>query len=148
MRVPWLPRYQSRRRVARETRGDPCEPDLRPSTLDLRCPWLRSAKDQGRRTKDLLDRHRVWRSGRAIGLFVDEVLQLFSRLEVRDLLRRYVDLVSGFRVAALPRFALAKPETAKPAQLNLFPTMQRVDDALEHRFDDDFGVLLREIGNP
>src|SRR5262249_22028236 len=143
MRVRWLPRYQSRRRGARETTGDPCSSfDLGPSTL------ADDAKVQGRKTKDRLDRHRVRRRGRAVGFFVDEILQLFTRLEVRDLLRRHVDLVSGLRVAALPRFALAKTEAAKPAELDLFPTMQRVDDALEHRFDDDFGVLLREIGNP
>jgi hypothetical protein len=26
--------------------------------------------------------------------------------------------------------------------------MQRVDDALEYRVDDDFRMLLREVGNP
>src|SRR5262245_23259058 len=147
--VPFRPRYQSRRQDAMETRGDPCEStDLSPSTLDLGCPWLRSPKDEGRRTKDRLDGHRVGRRRRAIRLFVDEVFELFAGLEVRNLLWRHVHLIARLRVPALARLALPKTEAAEPAQLDLFPTMQRVDDALEHRFDDDFGVLLREIGDP
>jgi hypothetical protein len=33
----------------------------------------------------------------------------------------------------------------KPAQLDLLAAMERLDDAPEHRVDDDFRVLLREI---
>ena len=43
---------------------------------------------------------------------------------------------------------LRKPEAAEPAQLDLLAAMQRVDDALEYRVDDDFRVFLGEIGDP
>jgi hypothetical protein len=39
-----------------------------------------------------------------------------------------------------------RPEAAEPAQLDLLAAMQRVDDALEHRVDDDLGMLLRQVG--
>src|SRR5687768_7735600 len=75
-------------------------------------------------------------TGRRFGRFrlaVDELLQLLARLEVRHLLRRHVDLVARLGVPALPRLALPQAEAAEPAQLDLLPSMQRVDDALEHR---------------
>src|SRR5678815_2278903 len=46
---------------------------------------------------------------------------------------------------SLARLALAQPETAEPAQLDLLAAVQGLDDALEHRVDDDFRVLLGEI---
>src|SRR5439155_12319261 len=82
------------------------------------------------------------------GLSIDEVLQLFARLEVGHFLRRHIDLVSRLRVAALAGLALAQPEAAEPSQLDLLTAMQRLDDAAEDRVDDDFGVLLRQIRNP
>src|SRR5437016_3705876 len=82
-------------------------------------------------------RGRTWRRR---DFFVDELLELFAGLEVRNLLRRDVHLVAGLRVASLAGFALAEAEAAEPAQLDLLAAMQRVDDALEHRVDDDLGV--------
>src|SRR5207248_2983376 len=50
------------------------------------------------------------RAGRRVrggsGLLVDQLLQFFARLEVRNLLRRHVHLVAGLGVTALPRLAL------------------------------------------
>src|SRR5688572_1846440 len=94
-------------------------------------------------------RHR--RGGRgfgSLGLAVDQLLQLLAGLEVGHLLRRHVHLVAGLRVAALARLALPQAEAAEPAQLDLLPAMQRIDDALEHRVDDDLGMLLGEVGDP
>src|SRR5688500_5489748 len=76
---------------------------------------------------------------------VDQVLQFLAGLEVRDLLRRDADLVAGLGVAALARLATAKPEAAEAAELDLLAAVQRIDDALEDRIDDDLGVLLREV---
>src|SRR6185369_14071602 len=83
--------------------------------------------------------------GCLLRLPVDEILQFLAGLEIRNLLRRNVHLVTGFRVAALAGLALAKAEAAKTAEFDLLAAMQRVDDALEHRVDDDFGVFLRKI---
>src|SRR5262245_59252690 len=93
-------------------------------------------------------RRRAVRAARlAVRLAVDELFELLARLEVRDLLRRDVDLVARLRVAALPRLTLAQPEAAEAAQLDLLTPMQRIDDALEDRVDDDLGVLLRQVGD-
>src|SRR6478736_6527141 len=94
-------------------------------------------------------RNRAGRRGRCLVRFaVDEILQFLAGLEVRNLLRRNVDLVTGLGVAALAGLALAKAEAAKTAEFDLLPAMQRVDDALEHRVDDDFGVFLRKVRYP
>src|SRR3954452_7449284 len=97
------------------------------------------------------DRERVgrWNRGRSAlrggRLLVDQFLQLFARFEVRDLLRRHVDLVAGLRVAPLPRLPLAQAEAAEPAQLDLLAAVQRLDDAAEDGVDDHLGVFLRQI---
>src|SRR5678816_3413941 len=80
-----------------------------------------------------------------LGFAVDQFLQLLARLEVGHLLRRHIHFVARLRVASLARLALAQPETAEPAQLDLLAAVQGLDDALEHRVDDDFRVLLGEI---
>src|SRR5687768_573309 len=85
---------------------------------------------------------------RYVRVAVDQLLQLLARLEVGDLLRRHVHLVPRLRVAALARLPAAQPEAAESAQLDLLAAMQRVDDALEDRVDDDFRMLLREVRNP
>src|SRR6185436_17420041 len=68
-------------------------------------------------------------------------------LEIRHLLRRNVHLVAGLRVTALSRLTLPQPEAAEPTQLDLLPTMERIDDALEYGVDDDFRVFLGEVGD-
>src|SRR6185436_7485293 len=90
-----------------------------------------------------VDRGTGWTG--SVGLAVDELLQLLARLEVRHLLRRHVHLVAGLRIATLPRLAFPEAEATEATQLDLLATVQGVDDALEHRVDDEFGVLLREV---
>src|SRR6266487_4876142 len=79
------------------------------------------------------------RRGRRARFLVDQFLQFLARLEVRHLLRRHVHLVAGLRIAALPRLAFPEPEAAEPPQLDLLATVQRLDDAAEHRIDDEIG---------
>src|SRR6478752_5105372 len=81
----------------------------------------------------------VWRRNRTgrcggclLRLPVDEILQFLAGLEIRNLLRRNVHLVTGFWVTALAGLSLAKAEAAKTAEFDLLAAMQRVDDALEH----------------
>src|SRR5262249_25086025 len=88
------------------------------------------------------------RRRRRVGLPVDELLQLLAWLEVRDLFRRDVHLVAGLRVAPLAGLPAPQPEAAEPAQLDLLAAVERVDDALEDRVDDDLRMLFREVRNP
>src|SRR4051812_30352729 len=88
------------------------------------------------------------RRGGQFGFPVDELFQLLARLEVRNLLRRDVDFVAGSRIATLARLPLAQPEAAESAQLDFLAAVQRVDDAFEDGVDNDFGVLLRQVGHP
>src|SRR5690606_33903664 len=81
-------------------------------------------------------------------LAIDQILQLLARLEVRHPLGRHVHLVARLRVASLARLTLAQPEAAESAKLDLLAAVEGIDDALEHRVDDDLGVLLGQIGNP
>ena len=85
------------------------------------------------------------RRRRRVRLPVDQLLQLLAGLEVRHLLRRHIHLVAGLGIASLARLAPPQAEAAESAQLDLLAAMQRVDDALEHRVDDDLGVLLGEV---
>src|SRR5712692_10391150 len=56
---------------------------------------------------------------------VNELLELLSRLEVRDLLGRHFDLLSRFGIAAGSRLAVAQAETAESAQLDFLSGAQR-----------------------
>src|SRR5258705_2430687 len=80
-----------------------------------------------------------------LGFAVDQFLQLLARLEVGHLLRRHIHLVTRLRIAALASLALTETEAAESAQLDLLAAVQGLDDAPEHRVDDDFRVLLGEI---
>src|SRR5512142_1324075 len=76
---------------------------------------------------------------------VDEILQLFARLEVRHLLGRHVHLVTRLRIASLAWLTLPQPEAAEAAKLDLLAAVQGVDNRLEHRVDDQLRVLLGEV---
>src|SRR4051812_26324075 len=78
-------------------------------------------------------------------LVVEQLPQLLAGLEVGDALRGDADLLAGLRVAAGPRPAAADPEAAEAPQLDLLPLLERVDDAVEDRVDDDLRVLLGEL---
>src|SRR5712691_5060062 len=91
-----------------------------------------------------------WCGNRGAGAVggVDEVLQLFARLEKRNLLGFDFDLLSGFRVAAYAPAALAGTEAAKAANLDLLAFLQRADDAFENGLNDRFRFAAREFGYP
>src|SRR5262245_5414569 len=80
-----------------------------------------------------------------LGFAVDQFLQFLARLEVGHLLGRHIHLVARLRVASLARLALPETKTPEPTQLDLLAAVQGLDDALEHRVDDDFRVLLGEV---
>src|SRR3989442_5166966 len=79
---------------------------------------------------------------------VDQLLQLLSGLEVRDSLGRDVHLVSGLGIAPLAGPALPDAEASEAAQLDLLVLAQGVDDRVEDRVHDDFGVLFCQLRNP
>src|SRR6266853_1547103 len=79
---------------------------------------------------------------------IDEILQLFARLEKRDLFGLNLDLLSGFRVATYPPAPLPRTETAKSANLDLLPFLQRPDNAFKNRFDDGFRFPARQFRYP
>src|SRR4051794_36881445 len=95
--------------------------------------WSTKSEKGGVRNGGDVDRIRRGRGFGGFGLAVDQIFQFLARLEVRDLLRRHVHLVARLRIAALARLALAQAEAAESTQLDLLATMQRIDDALEHR---------------
>src|SRR3569832_2924991 len=68
---------------------------------------------------------------------VDQLFELFSRLEERDFLRRHVDEGAGLRVAPLAHPPLPETEAAEPADLNLVSLRQRLFDAVEDGVDQD-----------
>src|SRR5450631_1403084 len=62
---------------------------------------------------------------------VDQLLQLFSRLEIRDFFRWDFNLLASFRIAARARLAAAQTEAAEAAKLDFLTGAQRVDDRIE-----------------
>src|SRR5262245_4812182 len=94
-----------------------------------------------------VDRSSRRRHRRRVRLAVDQLLQFLPGLEVGHLLRRNVDLVTRLGIPALARLATPQPEAAKSPPLDLLASMQRIDDALEDRVDDDLGMLFRAVVN-
>src|SRR5437667_12036750 len=72
------------------------------------------------------------RRGRGRGR-VDDVLQLFAGLEIRDLLGGNIDASAGLRIAAHSRLPLPGAEAAKATDLNLVTAAQGTNDAVEDR---------------
>src|SRR5579864_128129 len=87
-------------------------------------------------------------STRRSALAVQQLAQLLARLEVGDAFRRHLHLVAGLRVAPGARAAVADAEAAEASELDLLAILERVDDAVEHRVDDDLGVLLGQLRRP
>src|SRR4026209_2046458 len=79
---------------------------------------------------------------------VDQVFELLARLEIGDLLRRHVHLLSRLGIAPLARAPLPDTEAPEAAQLDLLVLVQSLDDRVEHRLDDDLGVLLGQLRDP
>src|SRR5678815_5695904 len=105
---------RSRTQVSRATTGDPAKPPLHACAVGVDGEWC------GR-----------WRNRRRFGFAIDQFLQLFTGLEVGNLLRRNVHLVPRLRIAPLERFAPAQPQAPEATQLDLLPPVQGIDDALE-----------------
>src|SRR5438067_13392760 len=76
---------------------------------------------------------------------VDQFLELFPGLEIRDLLRRHFHFFARLGIAAGARLPTAQAEAAEAAQLDLLSGPQRLDDRIEHDVDDRFGLLLRQL---
>src|SRR6185436_1005242 len=79
---------------------------------------------------------------------VDQIAQLFARLEIRDALRRHVDAIPGLRVPPEPRAPPTDAEAAEPPQLDLVVALQGFHDLPEDRVDDVLRVLLAQDGDP
>src|SRR5258708_34583023 len=76
---------------------------------------------------------------------VDQLFQLLARLEVRDLLRWYFDLLAGLGVTASTRFAAAEAEAAEAAKVDLLAGRQRADAGIEDDVVDRVGLLLLQL---
>ena len=76
---------------------------------------------------------------------VDQVLEIFAGLEVRNALLRNLDVIAGLGVAALTRAPTSHAEAAEAAQLDLVVALQRIDDRREDGVDDRLGVLLADL---
>src|SRR2546423_4746215 len=73
---------------------------------------------------------------------VDQLLQLFAGLEVRDLLRRHFRFLAGLRIAAGARLAVAETEASESAELDLLSGAERLDDGIEDDVDDRLRLFL------
>src|SRR5712671_1606584 len=96
---------------------------------------------------DLARRGSRHRSALAVSR-IHKVLQFLARLKKRDLFRRHFHFFPGFRVSphATPPFPSA--EAPKSANLDLFPFLQRPDNAVKDSLDDTLRFLAREFRNP
>src|SRR5579862_3862 len=78
---------------------------------------------------------------------VDHVLQLLTRLKVRNLLGGYFDASTGFRIPANARLPLAGPETPETTDLDLIAAAKRAHDTVENRLYNDFRFFPGHLDN-
>src|SRR5258708_32064131 len=76
---------------------------------------------------------------------VDQLLQFLAWLEVWDLLRRHVHLLSRLGVASRTGLAAAKAEAAEAAELDLLAGAKRFNDRVKDDVDDGLGLFLGEL---
>jgi hypothetical protein len=76
---------------------------------------------------------------------VHQVLQFFAGLEERNLFRGNFHPLSGLGIAPDARFALARTEAAKAANLDLVTRAQRSHYAVKDRFYDHFTIFARKF---
>src|SRR5262245_12763479 len=74
----------------------------------------------------------------AVRLGVDQLFEFLAWFEIGDAFGGDVYRGSCFGVAAPPGVALAHPEAAEAAQLNLLSAIKRLDNIFEDLFDDHF----------
>src|SRR5882724_656890 len=79
---------------------------------------------------------------------IHKVLQFLARLKKRNLFRRHFHFFPGFRVSPHATPPLPSAETPKSSNLDLFPFLQRPDNAVKDSLDDTLRFLAREFRNP
>src|SRR5579884_109886 len=77
---------------------------------------------------------------------LDRLLQACPGRELRHPRRRYLDSLSGGRIAALARGALGDAELPEAREHDLASTLECVFDRLQHRVDRIRGILLAQPG--
>lgn len=78
---------------------------------------------------------------------VEQLPQSLAGLEVRDVLRCHVNPVAGPWVAASARLASPEVKAAEAGEFDFFLAAESLGEAAEHGLEDDFGTLLREVGD-
>src|SRR5437762_13505748 len=81
------------------------------------------------------------------GTVVDQILEFLAWLEIGDPLGGHFDLFACFWIAADACIALPNAEASKAANLKFVAGLERLDDALEQRIDNDLRILPREFRN-
>src|SRR3954471_5494886 len=82
---------------------------------------------------------------RFLGSRVDALAQLFSRLEVRHVLLRHLDLLARLRVAAGARRPVVQAEAAEAADLDAIAGEQRLGHRVQDHLDRVFRVLRHQL---
>jgi hypothetical protein len=76
---------------------------------------------------------------------VYRITQLFRWLEEWNPLGRNIDFGTSLRVAARSGVALARPEAAETANLDLVSGLQRPDDGVEERIDNNLPITAGQV---
>ena len=87
------------------------------------------------------------RSGTARIPLVDQVFQFLARFEEWNLFGGNFDAITCLWITPDAGVALAGAKTAKASNLDLVACAQRMDDAVEDGFHDDFAVPTGDVGN-
>src|ERR1700675_2944016 len=87
---------------------------------------------------------RIWGAS-GCWTFGEELFEFLARLEVRHSLRRNIDRLAGFGIAAAARTALPGTEASEPAQLDLLALVQCADNRVKDGFDYHFGIALVQL---
>jgi hypothetical protein len=87
--------------------------------------------------------------GHGLGFYgavrVYRIAQLFRWLEEGNPLGWNIDLGTSLRIAARSGVALARSEAAEAANLNLVSDLQRPDDGVEERIDNDLPIAAGQV---
>ena len=95
---------------------------------------------------------RVWRRNRTgwcggclVRLPVDEIFQFLAGLEIRNLLRWNVHLVTGFGVAALAGLALSQAEAAKTAEFDDSRQVGKGDEKIDLKVGESYQMKIIKL---
>ena len=142
-------RRRSRRPVARATRDDPCACWMSILSADgdsTTFEWRTAPRAARREPASAMRRSAAGRPLRPRWLISS--FSSLPGLKYGTFFGGTSTLSPVFGLRPLRGSRLPQAEAAEPAQLDLLAPVQRVDDALEHRVDDDLGVLLGQVGDP